>query len=85
VFLWVACGLQFGADQSVASNTGWGGSAQVESIASTVGAFFLGTSGTADSAILVTLAPGSYTAIVSGAAGTSSDSGIALLEMYEVP
>jgi len=36
----------------------------------------------ADSAILVTLPPGAYTAEVSGASG---DTGVALVEVYEVP
>jgi len=35
-----------------------------------------------DSAILATLSPGAYTALVSGA---SNDSGVALVEIYEVP
>jgi hypothetical protein len=41
-----------------------------------------GSAATPDSAILVTLAPGSYTAQVSGVSG---DSGIALVEVYDVP
>jgi hypothetical protein len=36
----------------------------------------------ADSALLVTLPPGAYTAQVSGASG---DTGVALVEVYEVP
>jgi hypothetical protein len=35
-----------------------------------------------DSAVLLTLAPGNYTALVNGANGTS---GVALVEVYEVP
>ena len=35
-----------------------------------------------DAALLVTLQPGAYTAQVSGAAGTT---GVALVEVYEVP
>ena len=46
-----------------------------------VGAFSWGTSATPDSALLVTLPPGPYTANVSGAKG---DSGVALVEVYEV-
>ena len=46
-----------------------------------MGAFPWGTSATADSAILVTLPPGAYTAEVSGASG---DTGIALVEVYDL-
>jgi len=44
-----------------------------------VGAFAW-TSGSADSAILVNLSPGAYTAQVSGASG---DTGVALVEVYD--
>jgi hypothetical protein len=64
------------------SNTGWGANAQIASAASAVGAFPWGTTATPDSAILVTLPPGSYTAKVSGAGG---DTGVSLVEVYEVP
>jgi len=47
-----------------------------------VGAFSWGSQGTPDSAILVTLPPGAYTAQVQGANG---DTGIALVEAYDVP
>jgi YVTN family beta-propeller protein len=66
----------------LASNSGWGGDSQVASIAASVGAFSWGSSATPDSAILVTLPPGAYTAEVSGASG---DTGVALVEVYEVP
>lgn len=62
------------------SNKGWGGSATIASAAASVGAFSWGSSATADSALLVTLPPGAYTAEVSGASG---DTGIALVEVYE--
>jgi hypothetical protein len=64
------------------SNTGWGGNAQIASVAASVGAFSWGSSATPDSALLVTLPPGAYTAQVSGASG---DTGVALVEVYEVP
>jgi hypothetical protein len=83
-------------DQSnvlIASDTGWGnlpvaGSSSVvanyrEATASdmqAVGAFAL-TAGSADSAIVITLPPGNYTAIVSGVGGTT---GTALAEVYEI-
>ena len=64
------------------SNSGWGGNAQIASTATTVGAFSWNSATSADSALLVTLPPGAYTAQVSGATG---DTGVALVEVYEVP
>jgi probable HAF family extracellular repeat protein len=66
----------------LATNQGWGGNSQIAAAAASVGAFSWGGSPTKDSAILVTLPPGSYTANVSGASG---DTGIALVEVYDVP
>ena len=63
-------------------DTGWGSSANASAIqaaAARVGAFAW-ASGSPDSAILVTLSPGAYTAQVSGASG---DSGVALVEVYD--
>jgi hypothetical protein len=54
----------------------------VAGVSSTVGAFSWGTAATPDSALLATLPPGAYTAEVSGAGG---DTGIALVEIYDVP
>ncbi len=71
-----------GSATLIQSNTGWGGSTQIASTAASVGAFSWGTSATPDSALLVTLAPGAYTAQVSGASG---DTGVALVEVYDVP
>jgi hypothetical protein len=64
------------------SNSGWVGNAHVASVASSVGAFGWSNVSSNDSAILVTLPPGAYTAQVSGASG---DTGVALVEVYEVP
>jgi hypothetical protein len=64
------------------SNEGWGGDPEIASAATSVGAFAWSSSTSNDSAILVTLPPGPYTAQVSGASG---DTGIALVEVYEVP
>jgi sugar lactone lactonase YvrE len=67
----------------VASNTGWGSStnpAQIASVAASVGAFAF-TSGSADSAVIVTLPAGAYTVQVSGVNGGT---GVALAEVYEV-
>jgi probable HAF family extracellular repeat protein len=67
---------------TIATNTGWGGSAQTKAAAASVGAFSWGSAATPDSAILLTLPPGPYTATVSGASG---DTGIALVEVYDFP
>ena len=71
-----------GTSTLVQADTGWGGDIQIAAAAANVGAFTWGTSPTPDSAILITLPPGSYTAQVSGKNG---DSGLALVEIYEVP
>jgi uncharacterized protein YkwD len=63
----------------VADNDNWNNDASIASTAQTLGAFPL--SSTADAALLVTLAPGVYTATVSGVSNTT---GIALVEVYEV-
>jgi hypothetical protein len=63
-------------------NSGWSGNPQIAAAAARVGAFSWGEAATPDSAILVTLPPGDYTAQVAGASG---DAGLALIEVYEVP
>jgi hypothetical protein len=63
------------------TNVGWGGSANIVAAAAAVGAFAWTNLSSSDSALLVTLPPGSYTAEVSGASG---DTGVALVEVYEV-
>lgn len=72
--------------ETVVTNDNWGeGTAsEVNELRSTmqaVGAFPLAEA-SKDSALLVTLQPGAYTALVSGANGTT---GIVLLEVYDVP
>jgi hypothetical protein len=71
-----------GSSTLLASDTGWGGDAQIAATAASVGAFSWGTVATPDSAILVTLPPGGYTAQVFGASG---DTGVGLVEIYDVP
>ena len=69
---------------AISTNTGWGTSAdpaEIASVGATVGAFSL-TSGSSDSAMIVILKPGAYTAQVSGENNTT---GVALAEIYEVP
>lgn len=69
---------------TVASNDNWStntNAGELANAAAAVGAFPL-PANSRDAALLVTLAPGSYTALVSGAANTT---GVALVEVYEVP
>lgn len=68
----------------LAQNSGWSASADAAAIAaasSQVGAFAL-PSGSQDAALLLNLEPGAYTAQVLGVGGTT---GVALVEIYEVP
>ncbi len=68
----------------LASNANWTAASnalEVARISAQVGAFPL-TTGSADSALLIELPPGNYTAQVSGTGGAA---GIALIEVYEVP
>ncbi len=74
----------FSGAQAVATNSAWNAAANAAAIRDTaraVGAFAL-TEGSRDSALLVTLPPGAYTIQVAGAGGTT---GVALVEVYEVP
>ena len=66
----------------IASNAGWAGDASIAGIANTIGAFPYASSTSKDSAVLITLAPGSYTAQASSSSGTS---GTTIVEVYEVP
>ncbi len=75
----------YAAGQSVTpiySNDNWGGDAQLATAAAGCGAFALTGAASRDAALRVTLAPGTYTARVSGVGNTT---GIALLEIYETP
>ena len=65
----------------LATNNGWAGDPAVTSVAASVGAFAWNDPASADSALLITLPPGSYTAEASGASG---DTGVAIVEVYEV-
>jgi len=69
------------AQNLIGSNAGWNASPQVATVAAAVGAFSWGRTATPDSALVLTLPPGGYTVQVSGA---SNDTGIALVEVYEV-
>jgi hypothetical protein len=70
-----------GVTAAVATNNDWGGTAALSAAFASVGAFAL-PAASKDAAILVSLAPGNYTAQVTGVAGST---GLALVEVYEVP
>jgi arabinogalactan endo-1,4-beta-galactosidase len=70
-----------GTSTLLLTDDGWGGDALVAGVSATVGAFSWGSAATPDSALLATLPPGAYTAEVLGADG---DTGIALVEIYDV-
>jgi hypothetical protein len=69
---------------TVATNDNWGAAstaADIITTSATVGAFAL-PSGSKDAVLLISLAPGTYTALI----GRANDAtGIALVEVYEVP
>ena len=65
----------------VNTNDNWGGDGTLVVAFNSVGAFPIGGQ-SRDAALLVTLPPGNYSAQVSGAGGTT---GVALVEVYEVP
>lgn len=72
----------FQGDRLVAQNDGWQAAtaAEVSAASAASGAFAL-EAGSKDAAVVLTLAPGSYSAVVSGAGGLS---GAALVEVYEL-
>ena len=70
------------AGKSLATNDNWGGTAALATAFGATGAFALPTS-SKDAALVVTLAPGNYSVVVTPVSGTAT--GTALLEVYEVP
>jgi hypothetical protein len=69
----------FGRGEKLQENDNW--DVATRALFTRIGAFDLAT-GSRDAVLLVTLSPGSYTAQVSGVAGSS---GVTLVEVYEVP
>ena len=68
----------------VASNDNWGSvgsGSQISAATAAVGAFAL-PAASKDSALLITLAPGNYTALISG---VNDVTGVAIIEVYEMP
>lgn len=64
------------------SNDNWGGDPQVNAAFTSVGAFAFSNATSKDAVVIATLAPGNYTAVVKGVNGSS---GLALVEVYDVP
>lgn len=71
-----------GSSTALAQNAGWGGDAQINAAATAVNAFAFPNASSADSAVLLTLMPGGYSAQLTSVSGGS---GTALVEVYEVP
>lgn len=70
-----------GSAVKIQENDNWGGGVELSETFRSVGAFGL-DGGSRDAALVATLATGTYTAQVSGVGGTT---GVALVEVYEVP
>ena len=68
---------------AIAGNDNWGGNNALATTGGRVGAFALFSPTSRDAVLLMTLAPGSYTAQVSPVSGTAG--GTAIVEVYEVP
>lgn len=72
----------YSGDTPIGANTGWGSAANaadIRTVSASLGAFTLPEGG-ADSALLVTLQPGAYTAVIDDAGGST---GLALFEVYD--
>ena len=65
----------------IGESNDWSGTAELTAAFASVGAFALPAT-SKDVALLATLPPGNYTVQVSGVGGTS---GVALVEVYELP
>jgi len=65
----------------IASNAGWGGDVSITAANSATGAFQFASASSKDSAVVMTLAPGSYTV---QATSVSETAGVTMIEVYEV-
>jgi hypothetical protein len=72
----------FSGSSVIAQNDNWGGTAALKTAFSTVGLGGFDSDTSKDAALSVTLEPGVYTVHVSG---VNSTSGVALIEVYEMP
>ncbi len=71
-----------GSETVVATNDDWAGTAALKAAFSSVGAFAFTSDTSKDAALVLELPPGAYTATVSGKQNTT---GVALVEVYELP
>jgi hypothetical protein len=71
-----------GSENIVATNDDWRGTPALKAAFTSVGAFALATDTSRDAALAIELPPGAYTATVSGKQNTT---GVALVEVYELP
>ena len=75
-------GTQNGQPTLMAANDNWAGDPVLSGIFAQVQAFAIGNAASNDSALLITLPPGIYSANLTSKDGTA---GVALIEIYEVP
>ena len=68
-------------DIEIARNDNWGGTTELKTAFAISGAFGLSDDASKDAALVVTLPPGGYTAVVSGADGGT---GVVLVEAYDL-
>lgn len=71
-----------GSDSIVANNDDWAGTAALKAAFVDVGAFPFTSDASKDAALIVELPPGAYTATV---VGKNNATGVALVEVYELP
>jgi hypothetical protein len=71
-----------GSETIVAANDDWAGTAALKTAFASVGAFAFTSDTSRDAALVLDLPPGAYTATVSGKGDTT---GVALVEVYELP
>jgi hypothetical protein len=71
-----------GSEEVIALNDDWRGTAALKAAFASVGAFAFAADASRDAALAIELPPGAYTATVSGRNNTT---GVALVEVYELP
>jgi hypothetical protein len=72
----------YSGSNKINENDNWGGTAELKAAFSSVAAFSFANDTSRDAALVATLQPGTYTAQISGVNNTS---GVALVEIYELP
>jgi hypothetical protein len=72
----------YSGTSKINENDNWGGTTELKSAFTSVAAFALAADNSRDAALVATLNPGTYTVQISGVAATT---GVALVEIYELP